>query len=205
MDRADRPEIDDVIVHTRLEDGRAVCIRAVHPDDEERLREGIAQLSFQSRYLRFFSVAPAPPDHVIEKLVAVDGHRHLAWGAILSDAPEARAIGVVHAIRGDESAPRAEFAIAILDDFHGQGLARMLAAVLLIQCKREGIGALDAQILAENKPAIGFIRSLGGERCRTENGVTEFALGVAPALAAMHASSEPAGLPAVFEAFSGWL
>jgi hypothetical protein len=31
-----------------------VCIRRVRKDDEQRLRDGIAQLSPQSRYLRFF-------------------------------------------------------------------------------------------------------------------------------------------------------
>ncbi len=182
-----------------------MCLRAVRPGDGVRLRDGIQQLSQESRYLRFFSVAPVPPDHVIEKLVRVDGHRHLAWGAILSDDPEETAIGVVHAIRSDEAQPRAEFAVGVLDAYHGQGLARMLTAVLLIHCQHEGIAALDAQILAENAPAIGFIRSLGGERCASEKGVADFALGVGPALLALQASDEPAGLAAVFEGLGAYL
>ncbi|PKB14620.1 RimJ/RimL family protein N-acetyltransferase [Novosphingobium kunmingense] len=205
MARPAEPEIDDTIAHTRLEDGRPVCIRAVRPDDEERLRDGIDRLSQHSRYLRFFSVAPAPPDHVIERLVDVDGHLHLAWGAILSEGPADEAIGVVHAIRSDEAKPRAEFAIGIVDAYHGQGLARMLTAVLLIHCAREGIATLDAQVLAENTRAIGFIRSLGGKRTQTEDGVADFSIAVRPALAAMRASAEPAGLSAVFGAFAAWL
>ncbi len=198
------PAIDAVIVHTHLEDGRAVCIRAVRSDDLPRLRDGILTLSQQSRYLRFFSAAPAPPDHVLERLVAVDGHRHLAWGAILSGTPEQTAIGVVHAIRPGEGR-RAEFAIGVLDAFHGQGLARMLTAVLLIHCRAEGIAALDAQILSENQAAIGFIRSLGGERCASGHGVADFALGVDAALAAMRSSTQPAGLSAVFGGFGAYL
>lgn len=199
------PAIDDVIVHTRLEDGRRVCIRAVRPDDEPRLRSGIEQLSQQSRYLRFFSVAPIPPDPVIERLVEVDGHRHLAWGAILSDDPRGTAIGVVHAIRDDTDAPRAEFAIGILDAYHGLGLARMLTAVLLVHCRCEGIAALDAQILAENAAAIGFVRSLGAERSGAQAAVVEFAIDTATALETMRRSQEPEGLKAVFAAFQGYL
>lgn len=199
------PEIDDVIVHTWLEDGRRVCIRAVRPDDEPRLRSGIEQLSQQSRYLRFFSVAPVPPDPVIERLVEVDGHRHLAWGAILTDDPDHAAIGVVHAIRDNEDDPRAEFAIGVLDAFHGLGLARMLTAVLLVHCRAESIAALDAQILAENTAAIGFIRSLGAQRSGGQSGVAEFALDTAAALEAMKRSAEPAGLAAVFGAFRDYL
>jgi hypothetical protein len=85
--------IGETIVHTRLESGERICIRAVRPDDESRMRSGIEQLSSQSRYLRFFSGAPRLPDPVVAKLVAVDGHRHLAWGAILTDDPEQATTG----------------------------------------------------------------------------------------------------------------
>lgn len=197
--------IDDVIVHTRLENGLKVCIRAVRPDDEQRLRSGIAQLSQESRYLRFFSVAPTPPDHVIERLVEVDGHRHLAWGAILSDDPQGKAIGVVHAVRNADRSQRGEFAVGILDAYHGQGLARMLTAVLLVHCRIEGIAALDAQILNENRAAIAFVQSLGGERSGSDDGVSDYVLDCKAALSAMRASQEPSGLKDVFTAFDPYL
>ena len=204
-DRPDQGQIDDVIVHTRLENGLPVCIRAVRPNDEARLRSGIDQLSQQSRYMRFFSVAPAPPDRVIEKLVQVDGHHHLAWGAILTDDPAHTAIGVVHAIRTDPATQRAEFAIGVLDTWHGLGLARMLTAVLLVHCRIEGIAALDAQILSENKAATSFVHSLGAVRQGTDTGVAAFTLEVAGALAVLRRSADPAGLSAVFAAFSAYL
>ncbi|MGB7654974.1 MAG: GNAT family N-acetyltransferase [Novosphingobium sp.] len=204
-DHADQGPIGDVIVHTKLENGLPICIRAVRPDDEERLRSGIERLSQQSRYMRFFSVAPAPPDRVIAKLVQVDGHHHLAWGAILSDDPAHDAIGVVHAIRTDPGTQRAEFAIGVLDAWHGLGLARMLTAVLLVHCRGEGIATLDAQILSENKAATGFVHSLGAVRRGTDTGVAEFTLDVAGALEVLRRSAEPAGLAAVFAAFSAYI
>lgn len=201
----DSTDFDERVIETRLEDGRAISIRAVRPDDEERLRDGVAQLSARSRYLRFFTPAPTMPDHVIEKLVDVDGHRHLAWGAVLADDPELQAIGVVHAVRSDEQSRRAEFAIAVLDHFHGQGLARMLSAVLLIHCRREGIATLDAQVLLENRPAIRLLRSLGAERCRSEDSVGEYALNIGAALETLRQADQPAGLKQIFAAFDDLL
>lgn len=198
-------DFNERVIHTRLEDGRPICIRAVRPDDEERLREGMAQLSDRSRYLRFFTPAPMMPDHVIEKLVDVDGHRHLAWGAILSDDPEHQAIGVVHAVRTEENSRRAEFAITVLDNFHGQGLARMLSAVLLIHCRLEGIATLDAQVLLENRPAIRLLRSLGAEQCRSEDSVGEYALNIAAALDTLRQADAPAGLKQIFATFGDFL
>ena len=46
MTRSSAPDrISTIVAHSRLEDGRAICIRAVTPDDEERLRDGIDQLT----------------------------------------------------------------------------------------------------------------------------------------------------------------
>ena len=197
--------ISETIVHTRLESGRRICIRAVRPDDEPRMRSGIEQLSSQSRYLRFFSGAPRLPDRVVAKLVEVDGHRHLAWGAILTDDPEHLAIGAVHAVRPDTDSSRAEFAVGILDAYHGQGLARMLTAVLLIHSQAEDIAAMDVQILAENTAAANLVRSLGGERRGTEQGVSDYVLDTAAALETLRSNPEPAGLQAVFAAFHAFL
>lgn len=197
--------IDQTIVHTRLEDGRRICIRAVRPDDEPRMRGGIEQLSAQSRYLRFFSPAPRPPERVIAQLVAVDGHRHLAWGAILSDDPEHLALGAVHAVRTEEGSGFAEFAVGVLDAFHGLGLARMLTCVLLIHCRTEQIATLDVQILAENRAAASLVKSLGAQRVSTSQGISDYQLDTAAALALLQTSPAPEGLRDVFAAFGKFL
>src|SRR3546814_5375026 len=57
-----RPRIEDVAVHSALNDGTAVCLRTITPDDAPLIRDGIARLSAESRYLRFFSPAPVLPD-----------------------------------------------------------------------------------------------------------------------------------------------
>lgn len=193
------------IVHTHTTDGKKICIRSIRPGDEERMRAGIAQLSTQSRYLRFFSVQPMPSDKVIERLVDADGHDHLAWGAIHNDGVNNPAVGAVHAIRSETQDALGEYSVAILDDYQGIGLGRMLTSVLLINCHVQGICTLDIQTLSENHGAIGFIRSIGGELQRWDGGVQDYTLDVKSALATIHIEPEMQGIRDVFAVLGKYL
>ena len=197
-----RPRITDEIIHTRLEDGTKVCIRSIRPTDELRMREGIERLSAQSRYLRFFSPQRMPSRAVIERLLDADGHRHIAWGAIHSGDHAHPAIGAVHAVRDESDDESAEFSVAIVDAFHGLGLARMLIAVLLVNCRIEGIETLDVQVLSENRAARGLIAWLGAERGKAEYSVTDYVLDVDGALAKLRSEESTPGLRDVFAALA---
>lgn len=190
-----------MIIDTQLNDGTPVCIRMVRSDDEQRLKEGIAQLSPQSRYLRFFSGMREAPQGVIDALVAVDGHDHIAWGALRSDLPEQPALGVVHAFRDEHDPVTAEFSVAVIDAYHGRGLARLLTAVLLLDCQREGLEHLTVHILPENRPALTLARSLGAHNLDQAEGVMRFDIRIADALASIKADTSVPGLAAVFARF----
>jgi len=188
-------------IHTALNDGTPVCIRRVNRADEARLKQGIAQLSPQSRYLRFFSGMREAPPHVLRALVTTDGHDHLAWGALRSDLPETPALGVVHAFRDSDDPDAAEFSVAVVDEYHGKGLARLLTAVLLLDCAREGFDRFTVHILPENRPALALARSLGAAGVGYAGGVSELAIDIAEALAALRAERDVPGLAAVFAQF----
>ena len=197
--------IIDEIIHTQLEDGAKVCIRSIRPTDELRMREGIEQLSAQSRYLRFFSPQRMPSRAVIERLIAADGHRHIAWGAIHSGDHDHPAIGAVHAVRDDADTASAEFSVAIVDAFHGLGLARMLIAVLLVNCRLEHIDTLDVQILSENRAARSLVTWLGAVRSKSEFSVTEYVLDTGAALEKLRSDDSTQGLRDIFAALSKYL
>lgn len=193
-------DLQELVIHTQLENGANVCIRSIRPSDEEKMRLGIAQLSLESRYLRFFTAQPMPPDRVIEKLVDVDGHRHIAWGALFSDDADNPPIGAVHVVRDDEFSPTGEFSVAIVDAFHGLGLARMLTAVLLVNCRIEGITSLEVQILSQNRAAINLVNSLGGKKCGSESTISDYTLDTEVALGNLRKLPAATGLQHVFSA-----
>ncbi len=197
-------ELRDEVIETYADDGKPICIRSVRPSDEPRMREGIARLSEQSRYLRFFSVQPMPSDSVIQRLVDADGHDHIAWGAIHCDGLNNPAVGAVHAIRCDDKPRIGEFSVAVLDDYHGIGLARMLTTVLLIHCEVEAICELDIQTLAENMPANRFILSIGGERRDSSSGVVSYRLAVRPAIRMIAAAPQLQGIHDIMAALAAY-
>ncbi|MCT2559155.1 GNAT family N-acetyltransferase [Tsuneonella sp. YG55] len=192
---------DERQIHTRLEDGTRVCIRTIRPDDEARMREGIARMSDRSRYMRFFTGVRVPPPHVIDKLLGADGDQHIAWGAIASDLPGEPAIGAVHAIAEDGEPDRAEFSVAVIDDFHDRGLGRLLTATILLDAAEAGYAAFQAWTLAENTRAIGFVKALGAELVGREDNALEYHLPVPGAIEALRAECDPPGLADVFRAF----
>jgi RimJ/RimL family protein N-acetyltransferase len=190
-----------MMIETELNDGTPVCIRRVRRADEARIREGIAQLSPQSRYLGFFSGMREAPPQVLRVLASPDGHDHLAWGALRSDLPDTPALGVVHAFREKDAPGSAEFSVAVIDEYHGRGLARLLTAVLLLDCAREGLTRFTVHILPENRPALALARSLGAEGTGYEGGASVLDIDIAEALAALRADRDVQGLAAVFAQF----
>lgn len=190
-----------MIIKTHLNDGIPVCIRPVCKDDEQRLKDGIAKLSPQSRYLRFFSGMREAPPQVIKALITVDGHDHIAWGALRDDLPGDPALGVVHAFRDKDDPETAEFSVAVIDEYHGRGLARLLCAVLLLDCQREGLEHLAVNILPENSPAIALVRSLGAHRMGHSGAVSEFEITIADALEALREEADVPGLAVIFDRF----
>lgn len=165
------------------------------------MRLGIARMSAQSRYLRFFSGAATPPDWVIERLTAVDGHDHIAWGAVDSAAEGEPAIGAVHAFRHHEDEDCAEFSVGVLDDYHGLGLGKLLTATILLDARREGLAHFAVNILADNRRARDFAKSLGASYEGLEDGVMQFQLDVTSAIEALRAECDPPGMADVFRAF----
>jgi len=191
--------LDGIIIHSALTDGTRVCLRTITPDDEERIREGIAKLSAEARYLRFFSPAPALPDAVVHRLADVDGHDHIAWGAICTECPGWPAIGAVHAVRHVHDGRVGEYSVAVLDAFHGKGLARMMTAALLVDCRAEGVTGLDVHTLSENRAAVGLVHALGGTWKSESAGVAEYCLDVETAIAALRADQDARGVQDVLD------
>ena len=181
-------------IETELSDGRRVCLRSIRPSDEARIREGIKEMSDRSRYFRFFSAFREPPESIVKQLSSVDGHDHIGWGAILLDGKNFPAIGAAHAIRNEDNPQLGELAIALLDEYHGCGLARMLIAAVLIICRNEGMILLDMQVLGENHAAASLFSELGAKRKPALDSVVHYRLNVAETLSHLDQIKRPVGI-----------
>ncbi len=154
-------------------------------------------MSDRSRYFRFFSAFREAPESIVKQLSSVDGHDHIGWGAILLDGENYPAIGAAHAIRSESNPELGELAIALLDEYHGCGLARMLIAAVLVTCRNEGIASLEMQVLGENHAAASLFTELGAQRKAALDSVVHYQLTVAETLSRLGQIKHPVGISEV--------
>lgn len=146
---------DDVVLPSR----RVVRVRALQRGDERPIRELYRYLSPGTRYRRFFSMTPDPPDSLVRLLVSVDYRRHLALLAEHHDAggPEPIALADFSAI----DACTAEVGLVVRDEWQRQGVGAELARRVLQAAEDRGFHRFIAHLRSENVA----IRSLVGKLC----------------------------------------
>ncbi|WP_017931265.1 GNAT family N-acetyltransferase [Robiginitomaculum antarcticum] len=188
-------------VHTKMSDGRDLCLRPLNNADAPLIEAGIMALSDRSRYFRFFSSFKQAPQSVLDKLITFEGKNHLAWGAVDSSLDTKPAIAAAHIIRADYLPySRGDFAIAVLDDYHDQGIARAIIACLFSEAVDKGFTHVELDVLSENAAGLSLFRWLGGVSLNSVTHVRHMEIELRPALRILK-QSPSVTLEAVFKAF----
>jgi len=152
-----------------------VAIRPIEPDDRDALARGFDRLSEQSRYRRFLSPRGPLSQAELSYLTEVDHRDHEALVAVDPEAGEG--VGVARFIRSSEDPAVAELAVAVADNWQGQGVGSLLAAELAKRARDEGITCFTALALAENDAILGLLQELGEVRTGcTQLGTVELAV-----------------------------
>ena len=145
-----------------LRDGRPVALRPVVPEDRARLAEGFDELSQESRRLRFLGSVSTLSEPQLRYLTEVDGHDHVAWGALDLTRPERPGFGVGRFIRLDDASV-AEFSLTVLDTAQGLGVGQLLLAVLAVVAPTVGVETLRGVVGRENDRMSAWMFRLGAE------------------------------------------
>ena len=132
-----------------LRDGGSIHIRALRPDDRERLLEHFKGLSQQSIYYRFFGLKRTMTDEELARLTQLDFVTHVGLVATLRDGSGERFIGVARYIRGADPT-HAEVSFAVLDEHQGRGIGSILLDHLSRIARSHGIVELEADVLGDN-------------------------------------------------------
>jgi len=159
-----------------LRDGARVRLRAIRPEDQDRLVTFYDRLSQHTAYQRFFSVMRRLPPDWARLLANVDYRRRLALLAELgpSEAPEL--IGVARYEPTDE-ADTAEIAFVIQDGWQNRGLGRIMLGDLLAAAEARGIRRFRAYVLASNVRMLDLLkRYTDVQERRMESGVINILL-----------------------------
>ncbi len=142
-----------------LADGAELVISRLTASDAPVLAAGFAQLSAESRRLRFLTAKPTLSPAELRYLTEVDGHNHEALGAV--DPLTHRGVAVARFVRDERERTRAEAAITVADDWQRRGVGKLLLERLADRARTEGITRFTALVSGDNRGMQALVRHLG--------------------------------------------
>ncbi|HTR20274.1 MAG TPA: GNAT family N-acetyltransferase [Gemmatimonadales bacterium] len=162
-------------------DGAPIYIRAIRPDDQQRLSEFHRRLSPESVYFRFFEIKQELSPKDLRYLTELDFDRRVALVATLAPAPDAPLVGVarydVLPETGLVKKGRAELGIVVEDAHQGRGIGTQLLKHLLGIAYSQGVREITAEVLPQNTKMLELVSSSGVPvRRRLEEGMIQLRL-----------------------------
>ncbi|MGO9605484.1 MAG: N-acetyltransferase family protein [Candidatus Binataceae bacterium] len=155
------PNAASYLAMESLRDGSPIRVRAIRPDDKERLLEHFRGLSPQSVYFRFFEIKRTLGDEDLRRLTELDFADHVGLAATMdSDGGDERFIGVGRYLRSGEKS-RAEVAFAVLDEHQGRGIGTILLKHLGRIAQTNGIAQFTADVMGGNKQMLEVFANSG--------------------------------------------
>jgi GNAT superfamily N-acetyltransferase len=165
------PDVGFQPLTVRLRDGSEVTVRAIRVEDGDKLQAAIRALSAESRYSRFFSGLSELPSQLLDRATHPDVTRELQLVAVVGSEAGEKIIGgaryAASATDGD-----CEFGVAIVDEWQGRGLARLLLETLMRAARARGFARMEEYILATNKAMLGLAQRLGFAKLESSEGPT---------------------------------
>jgi acetyl coenzyme A synthetase (ADP forming)-like protein len=147
-----------------LRDGSTLRLRPPTAEDADALIEFFAQLSPESRYLRFHGVRS-----VDRAVVATFLEPDWVTTGALVGRHEERIVALASYARLRDPAV-AEAAFAVADEFQGRGIGTRLLERLADRAGAVGVERFVAEVLAENRAMLGVFRDAGFEVTRSLTG-----------------------------------
>ncbi len=139
-----------------LRDGSLVHIRPARPADEPAIHEFLANLSPESRWLRF-AASGTDLDTVARRWSGAEGCEDCSLLAIAG--VEGKVVGQASYDR--VTADRAEVGFAVADTFQGRGVGTLLLARLAAAAEEDGVSVFVADVLPENHRMLEVFRESG--------------------------------------------
>ena len=146
-----------------LKNGLQVAVRAIRPDDKERLISAFKELEESTVYLRFFGPKQELSPQELKQATDVDFTSTVALVTCIQDGENEKIIGGGRYIAfGDAEPPdRAEVAFTVEEDYQGLGIGSMTLRHLAKIARERGIAQFHAEVLQENKGMLAVFKRSG--------------------------------------------
>lgn len=145
-----------------LRDGREVTIRAIQPGDADEIRQAFDRMSSAARYMRFMQHKRELDPQRLEHGVSPAAGREFV---LVATVPADDGIDIVGEVRyvAAPAPATCEFAVTVVDDWQGVGLAATLMRRLIRRAARDGYSAIEGMVLRDNRAMLALARRLGFE------------------------------------------
>jgi len=146
------------LVKEALKDGCEVTIRAMRPDDKERLVKAFLHLQPQTIRTRFFYPKKTLSEDDLRWLDENSHGNHVGLVATVPSGCEELIIGEgSYAVLGRT----AEIGLTVAEAWQGRGIASRLLQHLAGIARDQGVGEFEAYVLQENEPMLAVFRRSG--------------------------------------------
>ncbi|MGQ9607237.1 MAG: bifunctional acetate--CoA ligase family protein/GNAT family N-acetyltransferase [Thermogutta sp.] len=157
-----RPYPEEFVTERQLKDGTPVVLRPIKPEDEPMWHELLASCSTQSLWFRFSYLFKQTTHEMASRYCFIDYDREIGIVAEVEEEGQRRLIGVGRLV-ADANHEVAEYAVIVVDRWHGRGLGGLLTDYCLEVAKRWGIKKVVAETSKDNARMLATFRNRGFE------------------------------------------
>lgn len=165
-----------------LRNGLEVVVRALRPDDGERIAEAFSKLDKESVYTRFFGPKTGLTEQDYRTIRELDFDTRVALVVTITEG--GREIIIASGSYSRFAPDAAEVAFIVEEDYHGLGIARRLLAHLGRIAGERGIVRFEAEVLPYNNAMLKVFAGCGWPLSkRSEDGAIHITLALGGAAA----------------------
>lgn len=159
----------------RLENGTALLLRLITPEDRAAVLEAFRRLSPDSRYYRLWSHQQTLPDSLLNRFLNAEPGQHETWAALHPEAPAEPGCGGASFWRSKTDPDHAEISLTVADECQHSGVGTVLLAALWLRARKAGITGFFGHVLPDNYAMLDWLRAMGA-RLSLETGQFTFHL-----------------------------
>ena len=155
-----RPYPHEYIAERTLKDGTQVILRPIKPEDEPMWHELLANCSMETIRSRFSYLFKRTTHEMATRFCYTDYDREMGIVAEVQEDGERKLIGVGRLV-ADVDHDVAEYAVIVIDRWHGHGLGGVLTDYCLEVAKRWGVKRVVGETAKDNSRMLATFRNRG--------------------------------------------
>ena len=157
-----RPYPEEFVTERKMKDDTPVILRPIKPEDEPMWHELLGSCSTQSLWFRFSYLFKQTTHEMATRYCFIDYDRELGIVAEVEEEGQRKLIGIGRLV-ADMNHETAEYAVIVIDRWHGHGLGGLLTDYCCEVAKKWGVKRVVAETSKDNTRMIATFRNRGFE------------------------------------------